>query len=528
MNQVPIGHQVDKNVIYVSDLPPNTIESDLMQFFRNFADKIIVINIISRPFMQERKKNLSAKVIFKDYETANLARVQLNLLKLKGHSIRLMWDERDNSIRYNTQTNLFVKNIPFNISPREVYEHFLQFGDISSAKLQEDINGNHIGYGYVTYYSPDSAAKAIAACDGKMTWGSRLEVKYFQKKTERLSTIGPTNQNIYLTNFPGNFTENDILSLCEPFGTIVSYNINTESIGRVFAIVCFESAESAKKAQLGLNKKNISGYNLFCELYKPSQGPRQKGMMNQTPMNTTNQRLPNDIYRWCNLHIRNIPFPAKEEDLRKAFEQYGPIKSVKIETYNLVTKVKDEFKEIPTSKGFGYVCYENAESATKAKEALNEKFLPGFESWNHPLLIEFFVPKSERIISNYGPNPMMPKVPGQMIPPAYGYQPMQRPYAPIQPKMKVEPPKIVDPIDQKYFDSIETIEDKKEYLGEKIFKLIEEHPLAQKNNMTIDTIGKITGMIINLDDIGEIVATCRNNVILTARINEALNLLNSK
>ena len=59
MNQVPIGHQVDKNVIYVSDLPPNTIESDLMQFFRNFADKIIVINIISRPFMQERKKNLS-------------------------------------------------------------------------------------------------------------------------------------------------------------------------------------------------------------------------------------------------------------------------------------------------------------------------------------------------------------------------------------------------------------------------------------------------------------------------------------
>ena len=64
MNQVPIGHQVDKNVIYVSDLPPNTIESDLMQFFRNFADKIIVTNIISRPFMQERKKNLSAKVIF--------------------------------------------------------------------------------------------------------------------------------------------------------------------------------------------------------------------------------------------------------------------------------------------------------------------------------------------------------------------------------------------------------------------------------------------------------------------------------
>ena len=74
--------------------------------------------------------------------------------------------------------------------------------------------------------------------------------------------------------------------------------------------------------------------------------------------------------------------------------------------YNLITKVKDEFKEIPTSRGFGYVCYENPESAAAAKKALNERYLPGFESWNRPLLIDYFVPKSERTITNY---PVMPE-----------------------------------------------------------------------------------------------------------------------
>ena len=37
----------------------------------------------------------------------------------------------------------------------------MRFGDISSAKINEDIEGNHLGYGYVTYYDPQSAENAI-------------------------------------------------------------------------------------------------------------------------------------------------------------------------------------------------------------------------------------------------------------------------------------------------------------------------------------------------------------------------------
>ena len=62
----------------------------------------------------------------------------MNLQKLKNKSIRIMWDEHDSSILYNTKNNLFFKGIPKNISPRIVYEYFLQFGNISSLKMTEE------------------------------------------------------------------------------------------------------------------------------------------------------------------------------------------------------------------------------------------------------------------------------------------------------------------------------------------------------------------------------------------------------
>jgi cysteine synthase len=83
-------------------------------------------------------------------------------------------------------------------------------------------------------------------------------------------------------------------------------------------------------------------------------------------------------------------------------------------------------------------------------------------------------------------------------------------------------------IDMNYFNNIENIEDKKSYLGEIIFKQIEEHSLAQEYNMTMDTIGKITGMIINIDNINEIIETCQKKELLTSRIYEALDLLRQR
>ena len=43
----------------------------------------------------------------------------------------------------------------------------------------------------------------------------------------------------------------------------------------------------------------------------------------------------------------------------------------------------------------------------------------------------------------------------------------------------------------------------------------------------MDHIGKITGMILGIEDVNEIIDICKNTDHLTSRIIEALNLLNN-
>jgi RNA recognition motif-containing protein len=541
--------ETTRNLLYISDLPSNVNNNDLELFFADYKNNIVVINI-NQKRNDYSNNGSSATIIFKDYKMADKARTELNMKKIKGKTVRIMWHERDTIRSNTTQNNLFVKNIPFNVTPRQVYEFFLQFGDILSAKLNEDDDGNHLGYGYINYYQPESVNLAIKSCDGKEVWGSPLSVQVFQKKNERFNSFYPTNCSIYVKDFPTHYSEDTLKNMFNEFGEIINVHKNVDSYNRPFATISYKDEDSAIRAKKALNGKPLENAILFVDILM-NKNERKKILSHK--IMDTNQKL-NQQFKYCNLHIRNIPYNAKDEDLAETFKQYGSIKSAKIEKYMLVTKENNEFKEIPTSKGFGYVCFESPESAQAAKDALNGKFLPGFEAWNRPLLIEFFMPKQERNNNfkqvNRGPmmNQMLPQMIGgygnplekqkymQMMTP-YGMEPIpkqpfkgqqvrdtvQQPQQKKQPEVKQD-----DAIDYQYLNSLEDDYSKRDYLGEIIFKKIESHRLAQMHNFTIDIIGKITGMILGIEDINEIIDICRDSENLTARITEALELLQLK
>jgi hypothetical protein len=199
------------------------------------------------------------------------------------------------------------------------------------------------------------------------------------------------------------------------------------------------------------------------------------------------------------------------------------------------------------------------ESAENAKNALNEKFLPGFENSKRPLLIDFFMPRSERknimnrvnnsrqkqILGNlpfnmpFNPNDNMNQFMKIMKPQVYSghFHPKMNPimnpnnnvsiYSSVNNTMvhQVPPQKSVDEPDMNYLNSLEDENNKRDYLGEFIFKSIENHPLTIQRNLTIDEIGKITGMILGIEDIQEIIDISRSQKNLNNRIMEALELL---
>ena len=524
-NKMPFSdYRHEKNILYISDLPYNTNETDIKLFFKRYGDNVSLITIRDSKYHKENDiRPISAKVIFKDYETANKARIEMNLRKLKGHAIRLMWEERDNSIRYNSTTNLFIKGIPFNVQPREVYEYFIKFGDISSAKLKENQDGNHLGYGYVTYYKPESAESAIKNTNGKMMWGGGpLQVDYFKKKNERLSTAGPEVFKLYITNFPGDFTEKNIVELTKEFGAIISCSIKTEKIGRRYALVCYENEEAANRAKGSLEGKNVYGYNLFCKIVNDKSYPNP----NEVKINKNNNNnfrrffqrnkpgFINTNNNMCNLFIKEIPYMIKEKQFIEIFSQYGKITSAKLETYNLITNIGDQTVSTPTSKGYGYVCYEDQEVAKKVKDELNGKFLPGYEHWKNPLIIEYYLSKSQKEVMNNmieNNNFSMNNNNGMYMPQ------MNQQYINNYKNM----------FDYNKFNSLKNEESKKEYLGEIIYDQVYNSPLITNILEKDKVTAKITGMILGIGNTEEIIRICTDIEALNKNISDSLTLLNN-
>ena len=562
----------EKKVLYFSDLPLSTTEEDIKKFLEEYKEKIVSITLDKNPRNLELKKSLNAKIIISDYNTANKIRIEMNLKKINNHSVRIMWDEKDNSIRYNIKSNLYFKGIPLNISTRKVYEYFLKFGDISSLKIIEDNNGNHFDYGYITYYNNNDAEKAILETNGKKIFDDNniIEIGHFQKKND---------YQIYINNFDQKLNESDLNKICSKYGNIISLNIYQDSIGRNYAILQYNNQESTNNALKTLINEIPSEKNLKLQIEQ-----KKKIERNQENKLRESNNILNYQYQLCNLHIRNIPLTAKEEDLEKTFSKYGKIRSIKIERYKLEKNDENSYKEIPKSKGFGYVCFENQESAKNAMIALNGKYLPSFESWNRPLLIEYFMPKAERQMinnnnfignrlffysqpmiirgyngnrgynnkrgryknnyyqnrnNNYGKNKNYNNNKGN-----YNYK--ENNYNNKNNKSNInnndnnkennnkknneDDSNIVKneikDFDLESFNKIQSEEDKREFLGEQIFKAIENSPFAIENKLDYDIIGKITGMIIGLPDINEVIHILSVENSLNERIKEGYNLLN--
>ena len=575
----------EKTNLILCDLSPDTNKKDIESFLSQYLDKIISTQLTE-------KKPFKATVSFKDYNSANECRINMNQKKLKNKSIRIMWDEKD-FLQKNkdNKNNLYVKGIPKNKSSREIYEYFFKFGDMFSVKVNEDEKGNSNGTAFVTYYNQEDAKKAIEGTNGKKIWDSDMEVQY-QKNNDKVHYNNNENLKINISNLPDNYQEQDIIKLCEEFGKIHICNVKQGDKGK-YAIVKFTTEQEAKKAMEQLNNKEIGDKKLHTKEVKDNHYYNYNNKHNFQPYSFYKPFKFEESFENNNLYVRNIPITANEEDLKKTFGKFGKITSIKLEKEEAKSDDKDA-KKIITNRGFGYISFETIENAKNALEQLNGKHMEGFENWSKPLIIDYFMPKEKRqnmMQTNYygmQNNPMVyPGIPGPFIP--YAPQmmmPMQMSNQYKQPYMwhqgnyknngfnnykqrynnggyphrgkgghrggyyknnyqkknnndrknetntnNTNTPNTSNNVaseeknkfDYDSFNKLTTSEEKKEFLGERIFTAIQENLTGK--DIDIETIGKITGMIIEIPNEKEIIEILEKPSILDSRVNEALSLL---
>ncbi|CAL4186311.1 unnamed protein product [Meganyctiphanes norvegica] len=368
----PSGPSYPLASLYVGDLHQDCTEAML---FEKFSTAGPVLSIRVCRDMITRRSLGYAYVNFQQPADAERALDTMNFDIMKGRPIRIMWSQRDPSLRKSGVGNVFIKNLDKSIDNKAMYDTFSAFGNILSCKVATystnsygrgsgDEPGTSKGYGFVHFETEESARNAIQKVNGMLLNGKKVYVGKFIPRAEREKELGEKAKrftNVYVKNFGDDLDDDKMLELFSQYGKITSHRVmvNEEGKSKGFGFVAFEEPEAAEKAVDDMNGKELNGKQMYVGRAQ-KRGERQAELKKKFEMMKI-ERM--NRYQGVNLYIKNLDDTIDDERLRKEFSPYGTITSAKVMT--------DDGR----SKGFGFVCFSSPEEATRAVTEMNGRIL---------------------------------------------------------------------------------------------------------------------------------------------------------
>jgi len=365
--------------LYVGELLPEVNEAALYEIF-NAIGPVSSVRVC-RDAITRRSLGY-AYVNFQNPADADRALETMNFEPIHGKSCRIMWCQRDPTVRRSGVGNIFVKGLDKTIDNKALYDAFSIFGNILSVKVVCDATGQSVGRGFVHFETAPDAQEAIDKADGTLLKDKKINVAHFKSRKERLEEHGRTEhqfKNVFVKNL-GDADENAVKELFAPFGEITSMTVARDAENpnktRGFGFVCFQEFESAKRAVDELNGKQIGNLTLYVG--RAMKKVERSAFLRREYENRRKEHQQRS--RGVNLYVKNLDEDVDDEKLRNTFSEFGVITSARV--------MRDEKNN---SRGFGFVCYSTQEEATRAITELNSRMIG-----NKPLYVALAQPKEER------------------------------------------------------------------------------------------------------------------------------------
>jgi polyadenylate-binding protein len=363
--------------LYVGDLTPEVTEGMLFETF-NAVGPVASIRVC-RDTLTRRSLGY-AYVNFHNVIDAERALDTLNNTQIKGRPCRIMWSQRDPTIRRSGIGNIFIKNLDPSIGHKELYDTFSAFGNILSCKVAMDEKGNSKGFGFVHFENADSAENAIKTVHNMLLETKLVYVGKFVPKKERLRQKESSWTNVYVKDLDPDVSGEDLRAKFSEFGNVNScvVSLDENGVSRQFGFVNFDRHEDAVKAVENLHETQLKGKKIWC-------GPAQKKSEREEELRKKFKQLKLQHmtkYQGTNLYVKNLEDEIDEERFKKEFSAFGNIYSAKIMT-----------DEKGNSRGFGFVCYNTPEEAQRAITEMNSRIL---QSCSKPLYVALHEPKEIR------------------------------------------------------------------------------------------------------------------------------------
>lgn len=123
----------------------------------------------------------------------------MNNTELSGLPLRIVHSV--SKFEYNEKANLLVKNIDKDVTQKDLYDLFKEYGEIVSCKLELYNDGKSKGYAYILYSNEEEADKAMSALSDKEINGKKIEILKHEKKDKRDHAPAKYN-NLFVKNLP--------------------------------------------------------------------------------------------------------------------------------------------------------------------------------------------------------------------------------------------------------------------------------------------------------------------------------------
>lgn len=221
-----------------------------------------------------------AFVCFEDEEGTQKC---LQELEAKGQAFRFNPKDAREVVKQLTN-NLYFKNVPKNVKESDIKKLFEPYGQIKSLVVQQNEMGQ---FGFVCYeskdkkdpnYGAEAVQKAITALQDKdMGNGLKLYIRPFLNKQQReqekfQETIRYKNSkkrcNLYVKNFPVNWTETELTNLFKSFGEIENVKLEKGQANNTYGFVCFKKPDACSLAKQNLHGHTIDGKSLVINHYE--------------------------------------------------------------------------------------------------------------------------------------------------------------------------------------------------------------------------------------------------------------------
>jgi len=346
--------------LYVGDLNPDVTEANLFEIF-NQVGSVASIRVC-RDAITRRSLGY-AYVNFHTATDADRALESLNNQPIKGRPCRIMWSQRDPSLRKSGKGNIFIKNLDKKIDHKSLFDTFQQFGNILSCKIELDETNESKGYGYIQFATQEAADKAIDKVNAKMLNGKKVYVGSFVPRKERIAEAQSKKfTNVFIKNLDEKVDDDHLRDMFATYGTIKSAVVMRDDQGKSkgFGFVNFDKPEEAEDAVNRLNDTEVDGKTVFV-------GRAQKKSERESELRSKFEQMKMEHmtkYQGVNLYIKNLDDDIDDTKLRGIFDQFGTITSAKV-----MSDPKSQ------SKGFGFVCFSSPEEATKAVTEMNGKIV---------------------------------------------------------------------------------------------------------------------------------------------------------